>query len=48
MPPRPGEASSRDFCLSVEKISRVGFRSRWSLGDGVRQLVEYVSTHGGL
>lgn len=40
LPPRTGE--TREFSYSVKKIrNKLGFRPRWTIGEGVKQLIEY-------
>ena len=42
LPPRSGEPSLPNFCLSINKISdKLGFKADWSVRDGIKQLVEY-------
>ena len=46
LPPRIGEPNIRDFCLSNDKISSLGFRPSSSIKEGVVEIVDFYRSLG--
>jgi UDP-glucose 4-epimerase len=43
LPPREGEPYVKDFCLSAVKIkTMLGFAPKWTIEDGINQLIDFV------